>query len=328
MNRPQLVVWTGIVATALASASSAVLPSGAAPAKTAVSSPSTLPVASAPAGAPAIPASEIAAHGRPERLRLQSSVALVRDDSDGTVMLAHNADEPRPIASLTKLMTAVVVLDALQPLEEPIEITREDRDRLKGSRSRLPFGAVLTRRELLHVALAASDNRAAAALGRRFPGGTAALVRAMNAKARELGMTRTRFVDPTGLDKGNVSTANDLARLVTHLEHYHLIRALSTSTELTVFNQHNGQVIEFFNTNPYTRKVGWRVGLSKTGYIAESGNCLLMTGVINDRPVTLVLLNSWGKLSRYGDSNRVRDWLIRTEHLIEHNNGTVARASL
>lgn len=328
MHRPQPVVWTGIVATALALASSAVLPSGAARTSTAVSSASTLPLASAAPRAPAIPASEIAAHGRPERLQLQSSVALVRDDSDGFVMLAHNADEPRPIASLTKLMTAVVVLDALQPLEELIEITREDRDRLKGSRSRLPFGAVLTRQELLHVALAASDNRAAAALGRRYPGGTEALVRAMNDKARALGMTRTRFVDPTGLDKGNVSTANDLARFVTHLEHYRLVRALSTSTELSVFDRRSGQVIEFFNTNPYTRKVDWRVGLSKTGYIAESGNCLLMTGVVNDRPVTLVLLNSWGKLSRYGDSNRIRDWLIRTERLIERNSGTVARASL
>jgi D-alanyl-D-alanine endopeptidase (penicillin-binding protein 7) len=178
------------------------------------------------------------------------------------------------------------------------------------------------------VALTASDNRAAAALGRTYPGGKDALVRAMNAKAREIGMTRTRFADPTGLDKANVSTASDLARLVTHLARYHLIRALSTSSELTVVNQRNGQSIEFFNTNPYTRKPDWQLGLSKTGYIAESGNCLLMTGVINDRPVTLVLLNSWGKLSRYGDSNRVRDWVIRTERAIERNNGTVAHANL
>lgn len=328
MHHPPLAVWTGTVATALVLASYPVLPNGDAAADSTASAPPALRVTTASPSAPAIPASEIVIHGRPERLQLQSSVALVRDDSDGVVMLAHNVDEPRPIASLTKLMTAIVVLDALQPLEEPIEITPEDRDRLKGSRSRLPFGAVLTRKELLHVALAASDNRAAAALGRRYPGGTNALVRAMNDKARTLGMTRTRFTDPTGLDKANVSTASDLARLVTHLDRYHLVRALSTSTDLTVMNQRNGQGLEFINTNPYTRKVAWQVGLSKTGYISESGNCLLMTGVINDRPVTLVLLNSWGKLSRYGDTNRVRDWVLRTERLIERSNGKVARASL
>lgn len=328
MHRPQPAIWTGVVAAALALASFSVLPSSDAPADESATAPPAPTVSAAPPAPAIIPAAQIVTHGRPEQLHLQSSVALVRDDSDGVLLVANKVDEPRPIASLTKLMTAVVVLDALQPLEEPIEITRDDRDRLKGSRSRLPFGAVLTRKELLHVALAASDNRAAAALGRTYPGGTGALVRAMNDKAREIGMTRTRFVDPTGLDKANVSTANDLARLVTQLDRYHLIRALSTSTELVVVDQRNGQSIEFFNTNPYTRKVDWRVGLSKTGYISESGNCLLMTGVINDRPVTLVLLNSWGKLSRYGDTNRVRDWLIKTERLIERNVGTVARANL
>ncbi len=286
------------------------------------------PGAGRPSTAPLIPASQIRAHGRPEQLRLQSSVALVRDERDGVLLVETNVDEPRPIASLTKLMMAVAVLDAHLPLDEAIEVTRDDRDRLKGSRSRLPFGAVLTRKELLHVALAASDNRAAAALARTYPGGTPALVQAMNATAAGLGMTRTRFTDPTGLDKHNVSTARDLARLATHLAHYPLVRVLSTSPEFSVVNQRTGQTLEYFNTNPYTRKFDWQLTLSKTGYIAEAGNCLLMSGVINQRPVTLVLLNSWGKLSRYGDSNRIRDWLLRTERAIERSNGALARASL
>jgi D-alanyl-D-alanine endopeptidase (penicillin-binding protein 7) len=266
--------------------------------------------------------------GRPERLRLLSSVALVRDETNGVVMLAHGIDEQRPIASITKLMTAIVVLDASLAFDEPIEITSADRDRLKGSRSRLPIGAVFTRRELLHVALAASDNRAAAALARTHPGGQAAFVRAMNDKARQLGMTKTRFVEATGLDKRNVSTARDLAQLATHLDHYPIVRLLSTTVEFVLLDKHDGRVLEFHNTNPFVRRLDWQVGLSKTGYIAEAGNCLLMTGVVNDRPVTLVLLNSWGKMSPYGDSNRIRDWLLRTEREIDQNDRQLARASL
>jgi D-alanyl-D-alanine endopeptidase (penicillin-binding protein 7) len=322
-----LAVWAGIGITALAVASDNPTADDDSPRDEVLhEAPAAHPPT--PALNPAVPASAIIAHGRPQQLRLRSSVALVRDQTDGVVMLAHSIDEQRPIASLTKLMTAIVVLDAAQPFDEPIEITTLDRDRLKGSRSRLQIGSIFTRRELLHVALAASDNRAAAALARSYPGGQTQLVRAMNDKARQFGMTKTRFVEATGLDKHNVSTARDLAKLAAQLDSYPIVRMLSTTAELTLYDQRHHASLEFFNTNPYVRNAHWQVDLSKTGYISEAGNCLLMTSVINNRPVTLVLLNAWGKMSPYGDSTRIRDWLTRTERQIEKQSEKVARAAL
>lgn len=322
-----LAVWGGIGITALAVAGDSQDANNEQPQdEVVVAAPAAPPAV--PTFSPAVPASAIAVRGRPEQVRLRSSVALVRDQSDGVLMLAHSIDEQRPIASITKLMTAIVVLDAAQPFDESIEITAADRDRLKGSRSRLPIGSVFTRRELLHVALAASDNRAASALARSYPGGQAQFVRAMNDKAQQFGMTKTRFVEATGLDRRNVSTARDLAQLVTELERYPIVRMLSTTADLTIHDQRHRVSMNFYNTNPYVRSPNWRVDLSKTGYISEAGNCLLMTSVINNRPVTVVLLNAWGKMSPYGDSARIRDWLTRTERQIEKQSQQVAHASL
>lgn len=249
------------------------------------------------------------AHG----LHLRSQAALVQDEHDGVVLYSRNADEPRPIASLTKLMTALVILEARLPLDEPIAITPADHDRLKGTRSRLRFGTVLTRRDLLYAALAASDNRAAAALARSYPGGREALVAAMNAKARALGMSRTRFADPTGLDDGNVSTARDLARLLAAAGEWNLIRTFSTQARARVTDLSSGREIAFHNTNRLVHSEDWDIALSKTGYTARAGNCLAMRATIAGRPLTIVLLNSWGKLSKYGDARRIRHWLRRTE---------------
>lgn len=266
---------------------------------------------------PLVTAAYIANQGHPERVALRSGSALVVDESEGVVLLGHNIGQQRAIASLTKLMTAVVTLDSGLALDEPVTIAREDRDRLRGTRSRLDVGAVLTRYDLLHAALAASDNRAAAALGRSFPGGVDAMVTAMNAKALELGMTHTRFADTSGLRAENVSTAVDLVRLVKAAGQHPLITAMTTSSDFRVIDQRNNTPIGFVNTNRLLRNGNWDIGLSKTGYTAAAGNCLVMRATISKRPVIIVLLNSWGKLSRYGDSERIRDWLINTEHALE-----------
>lgn len=284
------------------------------------------PVA-ARAAAPLLSAAELIEIGRPERLALRSGVALILDEHEGIPIYERNADQARPIASLTKLMTAMVILDANLPMEEPIEITRDDRDRLRGSGSRLRFGTVLTRSETLHAALAASDNRAAAALARTYPGGTEAMVGAMNAKARALGMTRTRFADSSGLHSGNISTAADLARLVAAVERYPLIAALSTSPTFQVTDLRTGRQVRFVNTNRLVRGDRWDIALSKTGYTADAGNCLVMRAQIADRPLTIVLLNSWGKLSKYGDSTRIRDWLLKAQQAAAKHRRTLASAS-
>ena len=238
---------------------------------------------------------------------LKSNVALVIDNSTGKAVLSKNIHEVQPIASITKLMTALVVLDGNQPLSRRIAITDEDIDTERGSRSRLKVGTELSRNELLHLALMASENRAAHALGRSHPGGLAAFVEAMNQKARELGMQNTRFVDPTGLSSANVSTAADLARLVEAAHRVHLIRQYSTDPSYEVNVQ--GRDVAFHNTNRLVAASGWDIGLSKTGFINEAGRCLVMLAKIDGRPLTFVLLDSWGKLSRIGDANRIRKWL-------------------
>ena len=247
----------------------------------------------------------VAAHST--GLDLQSNVVLVLDNATGQAVVSKNANDVQPIASITKLMTALVVVDGQLPMSGRIAISEEDVDTERGSRSRLKVGAELTRDDLLHLALMASENRAAHALGRSHPGGLAAFVQAMNDKARELGMERTRFVDPTGLSSANVSTASDLARLVHAANAIQLIRQYSTDPAYEV-NAH-GRDVRFHNTNRLVAASGWDIGLSKTGFINEAGRCLVMHARIDGRSLTFVLLDSWGKLSRIGDANRIRKWL-------------------
>jgi len=247
----------------------------------------------------------------PKKLFLYSGVALVMDDRDGRVLFEKNRHARQPIASLTKLMTAMVVIDAGLPADEVIMITRTDRDRLRGSGSKLSFGTQLTRRDLLKIALAGSENRAAAALGRTYPGGAEAMVAAMNDKAGKLGMKDSVFRDAAGLHSGNVSTAEDLAVLVEAAGRYPLIRELTTVGTDFVTDRRTGWRIMFVNTNRLVRNGQWNIEVSKTGYIAEAGHCLVMRAEITDRPVTVVLLNSWGELSKYGDANRIRKWLVQ-----------------
>jgi D-alanyl-D-alanine endopeptidase (penicillin-binding protein 7) len=263
-----------------------------------------------------IPAADIIEYGQPKRLMLQSGVAMIVDDREGVMLYGRNIERQRPIASLTKLMTALVILESGLSLDEPIKITREDRDRLRGTRSRLGFNAVFTRHDLLYAALGASDNRAAAALARTYPGGEAAMFRAMNAKAQQLGMMQTRFVDASGLNNGNVSTANDLVRLVNETHKHELIQTMTTTPSFRVANRATGRQIAFRNTNRLVHRHSWDIALSKTGYTAAAGNCLIMQTTIAERPLTIVLLNSWGKLSRYGDARRIQQWLEKAERRV------------
>jgi D-alanyl-D-alanine endopeptidase (penicillin-binding protein 7) len=241
--------------------------------------------------------------------------AVVVDAADGRAVYAKAADEVTPIASVTKLMTAMVVLDANLPGDEPLAIDMDDFDYLKGSRSRLRMGATLPRDEMLRLALMASENRAASALARHYPGGMPAFVAAMNAKAAELGMTRTHYEDPTGLSPRNVSTANDLARLVRAAADYPLIRQYSTTPAYFVDVQSTGQTLGFNNSNALVKNGAWDIQLQKTGYIREAGRCVVMLATIASRPMVIVLLDSIGKLARLGDAERVRYWLETGEAL-------------
>jgi D-alanyl-D-alanine endopeptidase (penicillin-binding protein 7) len=274
------------------------------------------PAVAAPAPLPYVKAAELLRYASPERLALHSQVALVMDERDGVMLYGRAIDTLRPIASLTKLMTALVILESDLPLAAPIAITTDDRDRLKGTRSRLHFGAILTRDDLLRAALSASDNRAAAALARTAPGGTPAFVAAMNAKAQALGMNNTHFADASGLSSRNISTARDLLRLLEAARAQPRLHTFTTSGELWVTDLATGHTIEFFNTNRLVRQENWEIGLSKTGYTADAGNCLVMRVTVAGRPLSIVLLNSWGKASKYGDAQRIRDWLINTERRI------------
>jgi len=262
---------------------------------------------------PTVSAEDLATFAKTQPLKLRSQIALVMDEAAGVTLFDQRGNQRRPIASITKLMTALIVLDADLPRDELIEITRADRDRIKGTRSRLHYGAVLTRSQLLRAALAASDNRAAAALARTYPGGTTAAIAAMNAKAAELGMLNSRFADAAGLSPNNVSTAHDLAKLLAATQRYPLIAELSTSGDFSVVDYQSNRVISFLNTNRLLRGDSWDIRLSKTGYTADAGNCLVLKADIGGRPMTIVLLNSWGKLSKYGDAQRIRDWVLKAE---------------
>jgi D-alanyl-D-alanine endopeptidase (penicillin-binding protein 7) len=245
----------------------------------------------------------------PAQLRLGSANAVVIDASVNRPVYTKGADEVTSIASLTKLMTAIVTLDAGLPLDEEIAIDTDDFDYLKGTRSRLRIGALLPRREMLRLALMSSENRAASSLARNYPGGTVAFVRQMNAKAAALGMTRTSFADPTGLSAQNVSTANDLATLVSTAARYQEIRDFSTTPSHYVEVHPTGQLLGFNNTNRLVGSSEWDIQLSKTGYIREAGKCLVMLATIASRPFVIVLLDSAGKYTRLGDAQRVRHWL-------------------
>ena len=239
---------------------------------------------------------------------LQSSGVLVLDAS-GNTLFSKNADHTAPIASITKLMTAMVVIDAKLPLDEVVQLTSEDIDLLKNTRSRLPVGAHFRRDDLMRLALMASDNRAASALGRNYPGGLLAFVDAMNAKAQALGLSATHYVDSSGLAPGNVSSAHDLGRLVAEASKYELIREYTTTGAVSVTLPDAKRPLTFVNTNALVRSGDWQIGLQKTGYINESGKCLVMQAMIANQPIVIVLLDSWGKLTRIGDAIRIRKWL-------------------
>ncbi|MET0281941.1 MAG: serine hydrolase [Steroidobacteraceae bacterium] len=250
------------------------------------------------------------AHGAPavqSAPGVRSQSVLVLDGTDGAVLYSRHATDAAPIASITKLMTALVVLDAMQPLDEELEITDADRTNTQSLPSRLPVGTRLTRRELLQLALMSSENRAAQALGRSYQGNEASFVRAMNDKARTLGMSQAHFADPTGLSEQNVASPSDLAKLVMAADRNALIREYSTTPARTVTVRR--QQVEFRNTNTLVRDPAWEISVQKTGHIAAAGQCLVLQARIEGRPIVMVLLNSSGKYTRVADARRIRQWM-------------------
>jgi D-alanyl-D-alanine endopeptidase (penicillin-binding protein 7) len=264
---------------------------------------------------------EVLAHAVKGNPDLRSSMALIVDERTGEIIYAKNAEARTSIASITKLMTAMVTLDATLPLNDKITISNDDIDRVKGTRSRLNVGATLTRREVLHLALMSSENRAAAALARTYPGGTHAFIAAMNEKALRLGMKSTHFADSTGLHSENQSTAEDLARMVRAAHTYPLITELTTSSsyalQMPIYKRaralaHRKLVLHnvaFRNTNKLVSEKDWKIGVSKTGYITEAGHCLVMQATIAQQALIIVLLDSDGKYTRIYDAMRVKRWL-------------------
>ena len=246
-------------------------------------------------------------HETPDALMLRSSVAYVVDQNSGESLFDKNSRAVVPIASITKLMTSMVVLDSKEPMTDQIEVTDEDRDYEKNTGSRLSVGSVLSREDMLHIALMASENRAAAALSRYFPGGRPAFLAAMNAKARQLGMTDTHFENPTGLTSQNVSSARDLVKMVNAAYQYPLIRKFSTDHSYEVYT--GKRSLAYNSTNALVRNPTWDIGLQKTGFINEAGECLVMQATIHGRPMIMVLLDSSGKYSRFADATRLRTWL-------------------
>jgi D-alanyl-D-alanine endopeptidase (penicillin-binding protein 7) len=269
-------------------------------------------VSSAPAKSSGSAASPSASPAKAPRLGIdvpdvRSNAALILDEDTREVLYSKKADVAAPIASITKLMTALVVLDAGLPLDEKIQLTEADRDKEKGSYSRLAIGSKLTRGDLLLLALMSSENRAAHALGRTYPGGMTAFVKAMNAKAKALGMTQSRFVEPTGLSSRNVASPADLTKLVIAASEHPLIREYSTQPEHQVTV--GRQVLGFRNTNTLVFNPEWDVRVQKTGYISEAGQCLVMKAVVDGRSIVFVLLDSFGKYTRVADAKRVRTWM-------------------
>jgi len=238
---------------------------------------------------------------------LRSGEALVLDAANHKVLYARRAEGPRPIASITKLMTTLVVAEAKQPLDERLVVTSADRAIGRGAYSRLAIGTRLTRAQLFHLALMSSENRAAHALARSYPGGLAACIRAMNAKARALGMTHTHFVEPTGLSSHNISTPKDLAKLVMAAARSPVIRRYSTSRGYTI--RSGRRMVAYHNTDLLVSRRSWHIVVQKTGFTDAAGQCLVMQAVIDHRTIVMVLLDSWGKYTRVADARRVRDWM-------------------
>ena len=259
-----------------------------------------LPLQAAAASAPA---------RDPARLELASSSALIVDLRNDQVLYASHPDAVLPVASISKLLTAMVLLDARQALDEVIPVTIHDTRELRGVYSRVRVGSRISRKEMLRLTLMSSENRAASALAHNYPGGHARFVAAMNDKARALGMRNSRFVEPTGLSEKNVSTARDLVVLLKAARQYSLIRELSTTPTRDARFQSPSYALSFFNTNPLVRNPAWDIQVTKTGFINEAGYCLAMLAQLDGRPVAMVLLNNFGKRTHIGDAGRVRRWL-------------------
>jgi D-alanyl-D-alanine endopeptidase (penicillin-binding protein 7) len=254
--------------------------------------------------APCLAGHHRAPAGQPD---LRSSAVFVLDEGSSKVLLSRQAQVAAPIASITKLMTALVVLDGHQPLDEIVPITEEDREHGRGAYSRLSIGTRLSRGDLLHVALMSSENRAAHALGRSYPGGLPAFVKAMNARARELGMTGAHFVDPTGLSSDNMASPADLSRLVIAASHEPMIQEYSTDEAHSL--RVGRRTLEFRNTDQLVRSPAWNIIVQKTGYITEAGRCLVIKALIRGREIVIVLLDSFGRYTRVADAQRIRKWL-------------------
>lgn len=267
-------------------------------------------VKAAPAAVPSF-GQKAGLHATSDMLDLKSSVAYVIDQDTNEVLLSKNDQAVLPIASITKLMTGLIISEAKLPMDESITITQDDVDTEKGSSSRLRVGATLTRGELLHLALMASENRAAHALGRTYPGGMSTFVGLMNSKAAQLGMRDTRYVEPTGLSSQNQSSAKDLATLVGNAYHDSTVRHLSTSPSHSV--EVGNRTLQYNTTNRLVKNPNWDIGLQKTGYISEAGQCLVMQAKVSGRKLIMVFLDSAGKLSRIADAERVRKW-VETNH--------------
>jgi D-alanyl-D-alanine endopeptidase (penicillin-binding protein 7) len=244
------------------------------------------------------------------KLRLRSEGVIIADQS-GAILFSRNADKPRPIASVTKLMSAVVILDAKLSLDEKITITKADRDLRQLTGSRLKVGAKLTRKELLTLAMLSSENRAALALGRTYPGGSETFARAMNEKAKNLGMMHSNFIDAAGLSPNNLSTPNDLLLLMQAAEKHPLLKKIAQTRSVTVKPYKRLGPLRYVNTNRFSRNKSWELLLSKTGFLTEAGRCLVMKARVDNKDVTMILLDSYGKLTPFGDANRAREWLKR-----------------
>lgn len=303
---PSMLNKKKTLAAAAASKAAASGPAAAAAAKTSTAAAAAGAATAQPEGRPSN-GERLGLRETDDPLDLRSSVAYVMEAENGRVVFQKNAEVALPIASISKLMTAMVVIDAGQDLHEIIEITNDDIDTEKGTRSRLRIGSRLSRGELLHLALMSSENRAASALGRNYPGGLQAFVSSMNGKSKQLGMTSTRFTEPTGLSSRNVSTAKDLALMVQAAGEYPLIRQYSTSPGLRVGSGRS--TLAYRNTNRLTDNPKWEIELQKTGFISEAGNCLVMQVRIEGRQMVMVLLDARQKLARFGDAQRLRSWI-------------------
>ena len=307
--RVLLAFWVVIFVTALPNIAQA------APAKKVVKTPSKTQVkmrARQKPREPIVPAKpsvgEAAGlHVEPDAIGLKSAVALIIDTKTGKPLFEKNTQAVLPIASLTKLMTAVVLADARQAPDEKLLVTSADIDVEKNSRSRLPVGSLVTRDELLQLALMSSENRAASALARNYPGGKIAFVEAMNKKALSLGMGASHFADSSGLSPENTANALDLLKLIKAIDQYPKIAELSTEPERMIYN--GKRPINFGNSNRLIKSKAWDLSLQKTGYTSEAGSCLILKGKVDGRAVTIVLLDSVGRLSKFGDAQRIRDWL-------------------